>query len=121
MAAIKANQVGNVPFRRLAGNIRRWVRGVFWSCGPIRKSYSSHGEDLEIASLLKQYDMSNSIYIDIGANDPVANSNTYLFYRKGFSGICLDPNYEYAPMYYLLRHRDIFVLAACSNKWGFHR
>ena len=32
------------------------------------------------------------VCVDIGANDPVIHSNTYLFYREGSTGLLVDAN-----------------------------
>ncbi len=37
-------------------------------------------------------DKSNGFYVDIGAHHPRRFSNTYFFYRNGWSGINIDPN-----------------------------
>lgn len=55
-------------------------------------SYSQMGEDLEISRLFpRNY---KGIYIDVGANDPKRFNNTYLFYKKGWRGINIEPNSE---------------------------
>lgn len=58
--------------------------------------YSQHGEDLIILSLLEarrgNTPFSDIRYLDIGANHPVNMSNTYLLYRKGASGVLVEPN-----------------------------
>lgn len=52
------------------------------------KSYSEAGEDLIAYDLLKK---SYGTYVDIGANIPDRSSNTYLFHRQGWSGVCIEP------------------------------
>lgn len=53
-------------------------------------SYSQAGEDLVLNSLLLEKE--NGFYVDIGAYHPVFLSNTYLFYKKGWTGIQIEPN-----------------------------
>ncbi len=64
----------------------------------LRDSYAQCGEDLIVEALLrarlqKQRRQPDSLtYIEIGANHPIATSNTYLFYeRYGARGIELVP------------------------------
>jgi hypothetical protein len=53
-----------------------------------RLSYSQFGEDILIASL---FDENPGFYVDIGSGDPCRGSNTFLFYKLGWSGIVIDP------------------------------
>jgi len=52
-----------------------------------KKYYSQCGEDF-LASLYLPEKKIN--YIDIGSGNPIDGSNTYLFYKRGGSGICVD-------------------------------
>lgn len=52
-------------------------------------SYSQEGEDRVLERLFEG--RSNGFYIDIGAHHPFRFSNTYLFYKKGWRGINIDP------------------------------
>ncbi len=56
------------------------------------------------------------IYVDIGAYHPKLFSNTYLFYKKGWSGICVDPNPEIGKMFAMTRPRDIFLNVGVGEK-----
>ena len=49
------------------------------------------------------------IYVDVGAYHPKLFSNTYLFYKRGWRGICVDPNPEVKGMFGVARPRDVFV------------
>ena len=51
-------------------------------------SYSQFGEDKVLRTLLPE---PFGEYLDIGAGDPVRNSNTYLFYRLGWRGQLVEP------------------------------
>lgn len=44
--------------------------------------------------------------LDIGAFDAVRFSNTYLFYRRGLSGVCVEPNPERCARFQRRRPRD---------------
>lgn len=56
-------------------------------------SFSQFGEDLIISQALSIIgEKKNISYLDIGANHPYSLSNTYYFYRKGFSGTLVEPD-----------------------------
>lgn len=77
-------------------------------------SYSQEGEDLVVA---RYFDgKRDGFYIDIGAHHPFRFSNTYKFYEKGWSGICIDPLPECAELFKKYRPRDIFVQKGVSDK-----
>jgi FkbM family methyltransferase len=66
---------------------------------------SQYGEDLIIESLLPQ--KKDGFYIDIGANHPIKYSNTFLFYRKGWKGINVEPNPSRIWLFNIFRKRDL--------------
>lgn len=57
-----------------------------------KSSYSQCGEDLIIEFVFQALNIDKPTYLDIGAHHPVYLSNTYLFYRKGSSGVCIEPD-----------------------------
>ncbi len=57
-------------------------------------SYSQSGEDLIIEYLFASIGITQPKYIDIGANLPKKGNNTYLFYLKGSTGICIEPDFS---------------------------
>jgi FkbM family methyltransferase len=68
-------------------------------------SYAQNKEDIVLASFLR--DIKKGFYVDIGANHPIDDSVTKLFYDKGWNGINIEP---LPVMYSLLkehRPRDI--------------
>lgn len=78
------------------------------------KSYSQFGEDAVINALLRR--VKKGIYVDVGCADPVLYSNTFLFYKKGWSGICIDPNGDFKGRYALMRPRDVFIEAGVGHE-----
>lgn len=56
-------------------------------------SYSQCGEDLIVEFLFNclESDKKNGNYIDIGAHHPFYLNNTYIFYKKGWRGVNIDP------------------------------
>ena len=85
----------------------------------LTESYSLEGEDRIALSLLRtiinDYGQ-NFFYIDIGCNDPIKYSNTYLFYKLGLHGICIDPLPESAKKFEEQRKNDTFIQAAIAEK-----
>lgn len=61
-----------------------------YSIRKAKKSYSQAGEDLIVDYLLQN--KKHGFYVDIGAYHPVHLSNTCLFYKRGWSGIQIEPN-----------------------------
>lgn len=80
-------------------------------------SYSMHGEDLILRSMLKERLKSDvpGFYVDIGGFDPRYGSNSYLFYRYGWCGICVEVNPEFADHWTAVRPRDTFINAAIGE------
>ena len=55
-----------------------------------KKSFSQFGEDLFIAEFFANQKEGN--YVDLGAFHPMRMSNTFLLYKKGWSGTNVDLN-----------------------------
>lgn len=96
------------------GIYKRWF-DAFYNNLISKKRYSQHGEDVIIFDLLKDKDLTKGVYIDVGANHPTSISNTYLFYKKGLSGITIEPNPELAQLHRKFRKRDINLALGISN------
>lgn len=73
-----------------------------------QQSFSQEGEDLLLWRLMGM-DRSPGIYVDVGCNHPLRMSNTAFFYQRGWSGIAIDPNPDFAPAFRRHRRRDTFV------------
>ena len=78
-----------------------------------RSQYSRWGEDSFLINYFK--DTSNGRYIDIGAFHPFRGSNTYLLYKKGWSGINIDLNKTSIDLFKLARPNDINLNLAISD------
>lgn len=74
-----------------------------------RGSYSQSGEDLIIEQIFVALGMDRITYLDLGANHPTRFSNTYLFYRSGGSGVCVEPDPTLQPLFRRWRSRDILL------------
>jgi len=53
-----------------------------------KSSYAMEGEDVLLESLFRNADKGN--FFDIGSGEPIWNSNTYYFYKKGWRGVACD-------------------------------
>jgi len=81
----------------------------------LRFSYAQHGEDIIAEALLPE---PHGFYVEVGAFHPVLISNTYLFYRKGWRGIVVDPAPPVGRSYQRRRPEDILVACAASEEEG---
>jgi len=88
----------------------------FWYRSKLKKSYSQGKEDIVLAGLFNY--KREGFYVDVGASRPVKLSNTYLFYKLGWKGICLEPNGKLVNNYKKVRPRDIIIETAASNFVG---
>ena len=89
------------------------LKKIFNKVG-IGLNFSADGEDSIIIKWLGG--IKNGFYIDIGSYKPLFGSNTFNFYIKGWSGICIDPNPGLKLKYFLLRPNDLFINSAVVLK-----
>ena len=82
-----------------------------------RVSYSQVAEDLLAAFYLRRD--SDITCVDVGCLWPVQHSNTYMFYSRGGSGVCIDPNTTVRSAYEETRPRDQFFNCGVSQEAGF--
>lgn len=80
-----------------------------------RTTYAQFGEDVVLESLLRE---GRGVYVDVGAFHPFHYSNTYLLYRRGWSGINIDPNPSAITLFKLHRPRDTSVLSGVGPTVG---
>lgn len=81
-----------------------------------QRSYSQAGEDIIISFVFENLlHIDRIVYLDIGANDPIWLNNTYLFYKRGFRGVCVDPNPVFTSPYRRRRRKDTFVCAGIGD------
>ncbi len=80
-----------IPFRyhEAFSGISRKLSIRFWK----KVSYSQCGEDLILDFLIQEIlKIKDVTYLDLGAHHPFFMSNTYFFYKKGFSGVLVEPD-----------------------------
>ncbi len=76
-------------------------------------SYSMEGEDLIIKDYLKN--INNGFYVDAGCYHPLHLNNTYLLYKKNWSGINIDVSQFSIDLFNFLRPDDLNINSAVSN------
>ena len=81
-----------------------------------RLSYSQEGEDLILTRLFGK--KNNGFYIDVGAHHPLRFSNTYIFYKRGWSGINIEPNPDALALFNRYRKRDINLSLGANKSDG---
>ena len=77
--------------------------------------YSQFGEDTILEKYLQEH---NGFYLDIGSGDPVRGSNTFFLYKKGWSGILIDPLTRNMFSSKVIRRKDKIIqgLVGATNK-----
>jgi len=89
----------------------------FHKAGMQSRSFSQHGEDVKLLSLLREAQATGS-YLDIGCNHPFRLSNTYLLYLNGWRGLCVDPLPRFKAGYKRFRPDDTFQCVAVGEEEG---
>ena len=79
-------------------------------------SYSQEGEDLILQRIFG--DKKDGFFVDVGAHHPKRFSNTYLFYKKGWTGINSDPMPGIMKTFNEIRPRDTNLEIGISSKEG---
>jgi FkbM family methyltransferase len=75
-------------------------------------SYSQWGEDAVLSQYLHE---SKGNYIDIGSGHPILGNNTYFLYRRGWSGVLVDPILTNVKLSRRYRKRDTVFNNICSD------
>jgi len=78
-------------------------------------SYAQNKEDLILEKLLPN----KGRYLEIGAYHPTRLSNTYRFYKKGWTGVVVEPNPEVKKIFRKIRPKDTFLNIGVSDKNSF--
>lgn len=78
-------------------------------------SYAQNFEDVMLARALPA---AHGFYVDVGANDPVIDSVTYHFYRRGWRGICIEPQPALHARHLALRAGDIALAVLAGADAG---
>ena len=79
-----------------------------------KKSYSQGSMDLILNHIFK--DKIDGFYIDVGCQHPIKNNNTYLLFKKGWTGINIDLDNVNIDLFNFFRPKDNNINSAISNK-----
>lgn len=96
---------------------KKFIRkGVYHFIPPpyIQQSFSQAGEDLVLNFLFNDYGKKNISYLDIGTNNPDWGNNTYLFYKKGCRGVCVEADSSLISQIQEIRKGDTVINAGVS-------
>lgn len=77
-------------------------------------SYSQNGEDIILDSFFRG--KKKGFYVDVGAYHPVYISNTYKFYKRGWTGIQIEPNYRKSSLFRNYRPNSINLNIGIGSK-----
>lgn len=97
---------------------RRFSHLANWAIGSEKLSYAQCGEDLIADYILAALDINRVSYLDIGAHHSRYLSNTYLFYKQGGSGVCVEPDPNLLRGFKHARPRDICLPAGIGDVPG---
>jgi FkbM family methyltransferase len=76
-------------------------------------TYSQFGEDRILPLFLS--DKKSGFYVDVGANHPTKLSNTFWLYKRGWSGVTIEPNASLSKLHHKVRPRDIQIQSLVSD------
>jgi FkbM family methyltransferase len=79
-----------------------------------KKSYSQGSMDLILNHIFK--DKNDGFYIDVGCQHPIKNNNTYLLFKKGWTGVNIDLDNVNIDLFNFFRPKDNNINSAISNK-----
>jgi len=95
------NSIRLALYRRLRSAFPRHFRVEY-----AYETFSQCGEDRILAFLFSQLAIATPRYLDVGTWHPCVDNNTYLFYRAGAKGVCVEPNPDLALLIRETRPRD---------------
>lgn len=95
--------------------IRRILDCLTWDRWHNR-SWSQEGEDMVLRRIFEK--QTTGFYVDVGAHHPKRFSNTYFFYRRGWTGINIDAMPGSMRSFQKSRPKDINIEIGISKERG---
>jgi FkbM family methyltransferase len=87
-----------------------------------KRAYGHFGDDIALECLFRETfgldALRSGFYVDVGAFHPTKYSNTFRFYRRGWSGVVIDLELDKVQAFRIRRPRDTAVQAAVSATPG---
>ena len=99
-------------FKKIYSNLNLFYKSFFSK----KKFFSFSGVDIIIENIFRN--LNNGIYLDVGCQNPIKNNNTYLLYRKGWTGINIDLDQDNIDLFNTSRPNDTNICCAVSNIVG---
>lgn len=99
-------------FKNLARRSLDFLRWDPWQY----RSWSQEGEDMVLRRIFEY--QNKGVYVDVGAHHPKRFSNTYFFYRRGWSGVNIDAMPGSMRLFNKWRPRDINLEMGVGDKSG---
>jgi hypothetical protein len=87
-----------------------------WPHEMIVESYAMEGEDVIISSLFRNK-LNDGLFFDIGCSEPVNNSNSYFFYKRGWRTLAVDGR-DLSARWKVDRPKDCFVHGLLGGETG---
>ena len=78
-----------------------------------KQSYSFNGVDLIVNYIFKN--KKEGFYLDIGAQHPISNNNTYIFFKRGWKGVNIDLDKKNIDLFKIARPDDFNLNYAISD------
>jgi FkbM family methyltransferase len=103
---------------RLPQIAKKLLRTPYWKLKKSwysKTSYAQCGEDIIVDFIFWTLGKKSITYLDIGAHHPNYLSNTFLFYKKGSKGICVEADPVLAQTIEKKRPRDIVLNIGASG------
>ena len=75
--------------------------------------YSYGGIDSVVNNIFRN--QKNGFYVDVGAQHPIKNNNTYLLHKKGWEGVNIDLDQKNINLFNVSRKNDCNICAAISS------
>ena len=75
--------------------------------------YSNWSVDLAVDFFFRN--KQKGVYIDVGCHLPLLNNNTYLLYKRGWTGINIDLDYNAIDTFNFFRKKDTNIQVCISN------
>ena len=110
--------VFSIQYKRLKASVRKWIIkrfGLAERDRDGRTSYAQEGEDVLLWRILDGHH-EPGFFVEVGCNHPAKNSNTAFLYQRGWNGIGIDPNPDFALLFKQVRPKDIFVLSGVGEQ-----
>ena len=98
--------------------LKRAIKTIVYSIVPppyVPASYSQAGEAAVLRFLFADKQMQKIAYLDLGTNAPDFGNNTYLFYRSGSRGVCVEADKTLIPTIEKIRPGDKILNVGIST------